>query len=339
MKKSAVTTKSTAVVSRKVSSSSPISPKKPLVVNGVNPIPPLPLPNPSLRITDSVLVTTAAGKKDGIVRYIGNIVVSPGIWIGVELPQADGRNDGSIQGIRYFECLPNRGIFVKESACIRITSATTTTSTTTIATTTVTATANHDTTAKSADDMVKAIDNILTGSLSNSLPPPQQPTVPVAITGTTVASIVSTGNSNDSDTGSILVVDRTVDEHMIQQIMASSMFKDRLDELKIEMKADAEAHLIVAKSYYDRVDSLLSNYNTVTSEIQSQLSVISSCVDKLSHVEIDDAINSNSNSNSDSKSESNSSKDKEIKRLKFALAAINDMVSRSKGVSPMQQSN
>ncbi len=38
------------------------------------------------------------------------------MWIGIDIGCAEGKNDGSIQGKKYFDCSPNHGIFVKESA-------------------------------------------------------------------------------------------------------------------------------------------------------------------------------------------------------------------------------
>jgi dynactin complex subunit len=51
----------------------------------------------------------------GIVRFIGATTFAPGRWIGVELDTPTGRNDGTIQGQKYFECRSNHGVFVRPS--------------------------------------------------------------------------------------------------------------------------------------------------------------------------------------------------------------------------------
>ncbi|OQV02696.1 CAP-Gly domain-containing protein [Cladophialophora immunda] len=61
-------------------------------------------------------VETQDGKQ-GTVRYIGHIHVASGEWLGLELADDTGKNDGSVKGERYFNCAPGHGIFVrKESA-------------------------------------------------------------------------------------------------------------------------------------------------------------------------------------------------------------------------------
>ena len=47
----------------------------------------------------------------GTVRYIGHTHFAEGLWVGVEIDLPRGRNDGSIDGQRYFSCEPNYGLF------------------------------------------------------------------------------------------------------------------------------------------------------------------------------------------------------------------------------------
>jgi CAP-Gly domain len=51
--------------------------------------------------------------RQGVVRFIGTTHFSTGQWIGIELDDDTGKNDGSVQGQRYFDCSPGRGIFVR----------------------------------------------------------------------------------------------------------------------------------------------------------------------------------------------------------------------------------
>ncbi|CCX06459.1 CAP Gly-rich domain-containing protein [Pyronema domesticum] len=54
-------------------------------------------------------------QKRGTVRFVGLVKEIPngGLWVGVELDEPVGKNDGSIQGVRYFQCKPNFGSFQK----------------------------------------------------------------------------------------------------------------------------------------------------------------------------------------------------------------------------------
>lgn len=56
----------------------------------------------------------------GVVRYVGTTSFQTGEWVGVELEQASGKNDGSVQGKRYFECRPGHGIFCRATGINRV---------------------------------------------------------------------------------------------------------------------------------------------------------------------------------------------------------------------------
>ncbi|KAI9777114.1 MAG: hypothetical protein M1839_009070 [Geoglossum umbratile] len=47
------------------------------------------------------------------IRYLGQPHFAEGDWIGVELEGLTGKNDGSVQGERYFDCEHGRGMFVR----------------------------------------------------------------------------------------------------------------------------------------------------------------------------------------------------------------------------------
>ncbi|KAI5478786.1 dynactin [Pseudohyphozyma bogoriensis] len=49
----------------------------------------------------------------GVVRFVGQTGFAAGKWVGVELDEQGGKNDGSIEGKRYFTTDPGRGVFVR----------------------------------------------------------------------------------------------------------------------------------------------------------------------------------------------------------------------------------
>lgn len=53
---------------------------------------------------------------EGIIRYVGETRFAPGSWIGVELNSHDGKNDGSVQGERYFDCDMGKGMFLRPAS-------------------------------------------------------------------------------------------------------------------------------------------------------------------------------------------------------------------------------
>lgn len=54
----------------------------------------------------------------GIIRFFGSTSFATGKWVGIELDRPDGKNDGTVQGVKYFTCKPSHGIFVKPSQII-----------------------------------------------------------------------------------------------------------------------------------------------------------------------------------------------------------------------------
>lgn len=59
------------------------------------------------------------GVKPGRVAYLGETQFAPGQWAGVVLDEPVGKNDGSVGGVRYFECLSLQGIFTRPSKLTR----------------------------------------------------------------------------------------------------------------------------------------------------------------------------------------------------------------------------
>lgn len=64
-----------------------------------------------------VLFYSTQDKKEkcGVLRYLGVPEFAEGLWCGIELDQPEGKNNGSIHGIRYFTCDPSYGVFVPAS--------------------------------------------------------------------------------------------------------------------------------------------------------------------------------------------------------------------------------
>ncbi|KAJ6591757.1 dynein associated protein-domain-containing protein [Mycena vulgaris] len=59
------------------------------------------------------IVEVSVGR--GVVRFSGATSFMAGKWIGIELYDANGKNDGSVAGVAYFTCKPGYGIFVRAS--------------------------------------------------------------------------------------------------------------------------------------------------------------------------------------------------------------------------------
>lgn len=59
------------------------------------------------------------GVKPGVIAYLGETQFAPGQWAGVILNDLVGKNDGSVGGVRYFECQPLQGIFTRPSKLTR----------------------------------------------------------------------------------------------------------------------------------------------------------------------------------------------------------------------------
>jgi dynactin 1 len=61
-------------------------------------------------------VIRLADGRNAVVRFVGDTAFAPGIWVGVELDDGNGKNDGSVQGERYFDCAMGNGMFVRPTA-------------------------------------------------------------------------------------------------------------------------------------------------------------------------------------------------------------------------------
>ena len=60
------------------------------------------------------IVTIPQGR--GVVRFKGpTSFMTAGKWVGIELYEKNGKNDGSVDGIPYFNCEMGYGVFVRPS--------------------------------------------------------------------------------------------------------------------------------------------------------------------------------------------------------------------------------
>jgi CAP-Gly domain-containing linker protein 1 len=64
-----------------------------------------------LIVGDRVIVNSSNGAKKGYLRYLGVTEFAKGEWAGVELDEKIGKNDGSVNEKRYFQCEALFGVF------------------------------------------------------------------------------------------------------------------------------------------------------------------------------------------------------------------------------------
>lgn len=67
------------------------------------------------RLHEGSQVLLTSSNEMGTVRYVGPTDFALGIWLGLELRSAKGRNDGAVGDTRYFTCKPNHGVLVRPS--------------------------------------------------------------------------------------------------------------------------------------------------------------------------------------------------------------------------------
>jgi tubulin-folding cofactor B len=70
-------------------------------------------------ILKSRCIIKDARHKRGIVAFVGTTEFGSGFWIGVHLDEPLGKNNGIVDGVKYFECKDGSyGVFVRESNLI-----------------------------------------------------------------------------------------------------------------------------------------------------------------------------------------------------------------------------
>ena len=62
-----------------------------------------------------------SGSKLGTLHFCGTTDFAPGIWAGVELDLPEGKNEGTVEGVSYFVCKPDRGVFVQPNKISKVT--------------------------------------------------------------------------------------------------------------------------------------------------------------------------------------------------------------------------
>lgn len=50
-----------------------------------------------------------------MVSFVGEVpdIPSVGAWVGITLDEPTGKNNGSVNGTKYFSCAPNSGVFLR----------------------------------------------------------------------------------------------------------------------------------------------------------------------------------------------------------------------------------
>lgn len=144
------------------------------------------------------------GVKPGVIQYLGETQFAPGQWAGVVLDDPVGKNDGSVGGVRYFECQQLQGIFTRPSKLTR-----------------------QPTTEGSGSD-AHSVESLTAQNLSlhsgTSTPPLSTRVIPLR--ESVLNSTMKTGNesgSNLSDSGSVKKGDK--DFRLGDRVLVSSFFK------------------------------------------------------------------------------------------------------------------
>ena len=70
----------------------------------------------NFQIGDRVIVSNT---KHGCIQFLGTTQFAAGEWAGVVLDDILGKNDGSVKGIRYFQCEAKRGVFARPDKLVR----------------------------------------------------------------------------------------------------------------------------------------------------------------------------------------------------------------------------
>lgn len=67
------------------------------------------------KLQEGAQVLLTSSNEMATVRYVGPTDFASGVWLGLELRSAKGKNDGAVGDKRYFTCKPNYGVLVRPS--------------------------------------------------------------------------------------------------------------------------------------------------------------------------------------------------------------------------------
>ncbi|XP_053702060.1 CAP-Gly domain-containing linker protein 4-like isoform X1 [Synchiropus splendidus] len=76
---------------------------------------PSPVFNSQVQLHVGMQVLLTSANEMAVIRYLGTADFAPGLWLGLELRGAKGKNDGSVGSRRYFTCSPGHGVLVRPS--------------------------------------------------------------------------------------------------------------------------------------------------------------------------------------------------------------------------------
>eukprot|EP00929_Paragymnodinium_shiwhaense_P115198 TRINITY_DN83907_c0_g1_i1.p1 TRINITY_DN83907_c0_g1~~TRINITY_DN83907_c0_g1_i1.p1 ORF type:complete len:744 (+),score=210.64 TRINITY_DN83907_c0_g1_i1:187-2418(+) len=72
---------------------------------------------PGFEVGQTVQFRNQGKPEEGVVRWIGQLPIAEGEWLGLALGRGIGKNDGTgPDGKRYFECAPRHGVFIRPAA-------------------------------------------------------------------------------------------------------------------------------------------------------------------------------------------------------------------------------
>ncbi|CAG8449653.1 12260_t:CDS:2 [Ambispora leptoticha] len=75
--------------------------------------------DPDISVGRRVILPTK-NNAPGTIQFLGETEFAKGYWVGIELDNPVGKNNGTVANIQYFETAPNQGIFVRPDSILII---------------------------------------------------------------------------------------------------------------------------------------------------------------------------------------------------------------------------